>query len=424
MAKVYLSSTVLDLKPERDAVTRWLIAADHQPVHSYVASSETVRDSCLADIERCDLYVLILGHRYGYVPERDNPEGLSITHLEFRRAGEIGLPRIALMRTSVPDISHTDLLDPARNLRLQEFHSEVRQTLRPAEFNDEAELIASLSTSVQRALGETSRLLNPPRAAEREAPHNNAPRAQLDERLASQPVSQGPGSGAQPTQGWWSTTPGMLAAAAAIITAITGLVAVFVTRDAPPPTIPTEQTAPPAAVAQSAAATPESSSAADHAAAALPRVVLAGPAEASFDKYRPSTYTVLGIESLPRTPSNYVLRFRIRLLTRSSMDMGFWDSSFRLLIDGLPSAPDSNLNELVPGNAVKEAMVSYQVPYGARSLALRIIHHDSLGEIAELPLRFVGVETPSVAAPDASGEQSVKTGDIGAGAKVKIQQSQ
>ena len=32
MAKVYLSSTVLDLKAERDAVARWLIAAGHQPV--------------------------------------------------------------------------------------------------------------------------------------------------------------------------------------------------------------------------------------------------------------------------------------------------------------------------------------------------------------------------------------------------------
>ena len=39
MAKVYLSSTLLDLKPEREAVTRWLIAANHQPVHSYVADS-------------------------------------------------------------------------------------------------------------------------------------------------------------------------------------------------------------------------------------------------------------------------------------------------------------------------------------------------------------------------------------------------
>ena len=90
MAKVYLSSTLLDLKPEREAVTRWLIAAKHQPVHSYVADSESVHDSCLSDIDDCDLYVLVLGHRYGFVPEENNPEQLAITQLEFRHAGQLG----------------------------------------------------------------------------------------------------------------------------------------------------------------------------------------------------------------------------------------------------------------------------------------------------------------------------------------------
>ena len=35
MAKVYVSSTVADLKRERQAVIDWLVAAEHQPVHSY-----------------------------------------------------------------------------------------------------------------------------------------------------------------------------------------------------------------------------------------------------------------------------------------------------------------------------------------------------------------------------------------------------
>ncbi len=403
MAKVYVSSTVADLKRERQVVIDWLVAADHQPVHSYVAATETVRDSCLADMERCDLYVLILGHRYGYVPERGNPEGLSITHLEFRRAGELGLPRIALIRTSVPDISHSDLLDPARNQRLRDFHSEVRQTVRPAEFNDEAELIAALSTSVQRALGERSRQAEVPRATGRESVRDNSPAVRQHQRPASQSASNGPSPATQLGKGWWSTTPGMLTGAAAVIAA---LIALFASREnppPPPPAIPVQQPAAPAAMAQPAAAARESSTAAEYIAPALPRVVLAGPAEASFEKYRPSTYTVLGIESLPRTPTHYALRFRIRLLTRSSMDMNFWDSSFRLLIDGLPSAPDSNLNEIVPGNAAKEGMVSYQVPYGAHVQALRIIHHESLGETADLPLHLAAAKTPGVAAPAANG---------------------
>ncbi len=68
MAKVYASSTIVDLEPERRAVMDWLRAARHQAVDSYQPNSETVRDSCLDDIDTCDLYVLILGHRYGFQP--------------------------------------------------------------------------------------------------------------------------------------------------------------------------------------------------------------------------------------------------------------------------------------------------------------------------------------------------------------------
>ena len=112
MARVYVSSTIADLKRERLAVLDWLRLARHQAVDSYLPSSETVRDSCLDDVGECDLYVLILGHRYGSRPTGDDPEGLSITHLEFRRAGECGVPRVALLRTSIPDVSLSDMADP------------------------------------------------------------------------------------------------------------------------------------------------------------------------------------------------------------------------------------------------------------------------------------------------------------------------
>src|SRR5690348_108144 len=112
MAKVYVSHSVADLKQERRAVLDWLRLAGHQTVESYLPNSEMVRDSCLEDVAACRLYVLILGHQYGFQPAEDNPEGLSITHLEFRRAGEVGIPRIALLRMSIPDVSLSDIADP------------------------------------------------------------------------------------------------------------------------------------------------------------------------------------------------------------------------------------------------------------------------------------------------------------------------
>ena len=45
MAKVYVSSTIADLKQVRQAVVDWLRAARHQAVDSYTPDSEMVRDS-------------------------------------------------------------------------------------------------------------------------------------------------------------------------------------------------------------------------------------------------------------------------------------------------------------------------------------------------------------------------------------------
>src|SRR6266581_775919 len=111
MARVYVSSTITDLRAERQAVMDWLVAAQHQVVHSYRPDSDTVRDSCLADVDTCDLYVLILGHRYGFQPPEDNPEHLSITQLEFRRAGQEGKPRVVRLAPRPPFLAgREDLL--------------------------------------------------------------------------------------------------------------------------------------------------------------------------------------------------------------------------------------------------------------------------------------------------------------------------
>jgi hypothetical protein len=158
MAKVYVSSTVIDLKPERRAVLDWLRLARHQAVDSYLPDSETVRESYLDAVAACDLYMVILGHRYGFQPTDGNPDGLSITHLEFRRAGECGVPRVALLRTSIPDVRLSDLEDLARAPLVLAFRDEVARQVGPAEFSDQRGLIQTLITEVQGELDKRDKL--------------------------------------------------------------------------------------------------------------------------------------------------------------------------------------------------------------------------------------------------------------------------
>ena len=155
----------------------WLRLARHQAVDSYLPDSDTVRGSCLDDVAGCDLYVLILGHRYGFQPAQDNPGGLSITRLEFRRAGECGIPRVALLRTSIPDVRLSDLQDPARAPLVLAFRDEVAGAVRPAEFSDLQGLLQGLSTGIQGELDK--------QAKRDERPQRPAGRAL---RLAPRPV--------------------------------------------------------------------------------------------------------------------------------------------------------------------------------------------------------------------------------------------
>jgi hypothetical protein len=83
----YLSSTLDDLRDEREAVKQAL--GDQCVVkESYTAHEGALVTSCLQDVEACDLYILIVGLRYGFVPTRGfrNPEKRSITELEYRHA--------------------------------------------------------------------------------------------------------------------------------------------------------------------------------------------------------------------------------------------------------------------------------------------------------------------------------------------------
>lgn len=94
---MYLSSTLTDLEAEREAV-RQALSDECVIKHSYLASERALVDSCLEDVAKCDAYILILGLRYGYVPEAGvgNPKNLSITEVEYERASN--KPRLVFIK--------------------------------------------------------------------------------------------------------------------------------------------------------------------------------------------------------------------------------------------------------------------------------------------------------------------------------------
>jgi hypothetical protein len=99
--KVYLSSTFRDLREHRAAVDRALRRMGHDVIgmEQYVAEGTKPLDRCLADVRVADLYLLVLGWRYGYIPDdvETNPSKRSVTNLEFEEAKRVGKPILAFL---------------------------------------------------------------------------------------------------------------------------------------------------------------------------------------------------------------------------------------------------------------------------------------------------------------------------------------
>ena len=92
--KVYLSSTLIDLLPERQAV-RDVLSGECTVKESYNADERDVRDSCEADVAGCDLYIGIFGLRYGCIAPGQQQ---SITQLEYAQALKAGKPTLLFVK--------------------------------------------------------------------------------------------------------------------------------------------------------------------------------------------------------------------------------------------------------------------------------------------------------------------------------------
>ena len=123
----------------------------------------------------------------------------------------------------------------------------------------------------------------------------------------------------------------------------------------------------PTATAQSAAGAPLAAGTAAASAPyaiAIPRIaeVVAGDL----------VYTLVSGNVTPRGTAAE-LRLRIRLANDGSSAVNFWDSSFRLSVNGEELAPTSDLNEIVMDHSLRNGVVTFQLPPRARRVVLRIL---------------------------------------------------
>lgn len=94
--QVFISSTFIDLQEERQAAVEAVLAAGHIPagMELFKAGNDSQLDTIKRWIDESDIYMLILGGRYGAI---EPISGKSYTHLEYEYAITKGIPVFAVV---------------------------------------------------------------------------------------------------------------------------------------------------------------------------------------------------------------------------------------------------------------------------------------------------------------------------------------
>jgi TIR domain len=95
------------------------------------------------------------------------------------------------------------------------------------------------------------------------------------------------------------------------------------------------------------------------------------------------------------------LRLRIRLSNEGRYPANFWDSSFRFAVQGQVLSPTSGLNEIVDGHAIKQGVVTFDLPEGAARGTLQVV---AQSVTAEIPLDLETTDLPSSVENPDSGD--------------------
>ncbi len=131
MLRIFLSSTSVDLKAHRDAVRHVVDTFDEHPVvmDDFGAHDGDATQVSLDKLRSCSVYVLLLGWRYGTIPDG---ETLSVTHLEYRAARDAGMPRFIFLadadteKDDGPDaLFPAAVRDPDHATQVRDFRAEV-----------------------------------------------------------------------------------------------------------------------------------------------------------------------------------------------------------------------------------------------------------------------------------------------------------
>ena len=162
----YISYTTADLESFKDAVEKALGKID---IRAKVTPDGTARpvptvDACYHDIEQSDIFIGLVGYRYGWIPEHpSNPDKLSIIELEYLHACACGKDCLIFIGENPVDVDkHVDV--DRTNINRYRLALQSGATLSPRKFSCRKPdfLGTEVVAAIKQLLVDRSRADDPP----------------------------------------------------------------------------------------------------------------------------------------------------------------------------------------------------------------------------------------------------------------------
>ena len=147
--QVFISSTYIDLKDERLAVTQTLLDNDCIPVgmEQFPSSGMSQMEYIKKMLDDCDYYILILGGRYGSL----DSDGIGFTEKEFDYAESKGMPIMSFLVEDIGTLPRNRCeMDNEGQEKYRKFREKVLCGRMVKLFKDIGSLQAAVATSINR----------------------------------------------------------------------------------------------------------------------------------------------------------------------------------------------------------------------------------------------------------------------------------
>ncbi len=154
--RVFVSSTWLDLQPERRALLDALQRMEEMRfvgMEFFGNRPDNTHDASLDQVDGCDVLVGVIGFRHGS----------GITEAEYRRARARGLPCFIYFKRAVADAPTDE--EPERAAKLAAFKTELLRSHTVKEFSHPEELAANATADLHNWVASRWVVLDPPAAA-------------------------------------------------------------------------------------------------------------------------------------------------------------------------------------------------------------------------------------------------------------------